>query len=159
MRRVKVAFASETGNAECLAHEIVRFLNEIGIETKEAITLYGERTSLFDEIDVLLAVVSTWGDGDPPTDAEDFHEWLVGAPPLGIERVHFAVLALGDSNYDYFCQFGKELDAELERHGGKRLRPRLDCDTDYEDHFDGWIRSIASRLATFALDSSEATAA
>jgi sulfite reductase alpha subunit-like flavoprotein len=51
----------------------------------------------------------------------------------------FAVLALGDTAFDLFCESGKEWDQILEDKGGTRVNHRVDCDVDYEDEADNWI--------------------
>ena len=56
-----------------------------------------------------------------------------------MEGVNFAVLALGDTAFEFFCESGKEWDAILEEKGGKRTNERLDCDTDYDDYAEEWI--------------------
>ncbi len=145
--RIKVVYATETGNAEDLAKDAVRRLRERGFDLGNAISLGDVGLGFFGETDLLLAVVSTWGDGEPPSEAEDFHHQLTGSAPLALDHLHFAVLALGDTSYDQFCQYGKELDAELERHGAKRLHERIDCDIDYDDYFEAWLASILQRLS------------
>tara|TARA_B100001142_G_C14197731_1_gene602511 strand:- start:249 stop:515 length:267 start_codon:yes stop_codon:yes gene_type:complete len=56
-----------------------------------------------------------------------------------MNKVHFAVLALGDTAFDLFCESGKEWDVILEDKGGTRVNNRVDCDVDYEDEADVWI--------------------
>src|SRR3546814_130169 len=75
-----------------------------------------------------------------------FFEFAEGrkAPKLG--GVRFAVLALGDSTYEYYCQAGKRLDQRFEELGAERLAPLVDCDVDYEEPAKTWIASIVDRL-------------
>lgn len=145
--RIKVVYATETGNAEDLAKDAVRRLRERGFDPGKAFSLGDTDLRLFEDTDLLLSIVSTWGDGEPPSEAEDFHHQLTSSAPLGLGHLHFAVLALGDTSYDQFCQYGKELDAELERHGANRLHERIDCDIDYDDYFEAWLASVLQRIA------------
>ena len=75
-------------------------------------------------------VISTYGDGEPPDDAAPFWEAVVQGNGLDLSGVKFSVLALGNTTYDHFCKCGRDFDAALERHGGTRIYPRVDCDVD-----------------------------
>ena len=55
--------------------------------------------------------------------------------------VNFAVLALGDTAFELFCESGKEWDKIMEQKGGTRVNDRIDCDTDYYDYVEDWIES------------------
>ena len=56
-----------------------------------------------------------------------------------LDGVKFAVLALGDTAFDLFCEAGKQWDEVLESKGASRVNERLDCDTDYDDYAYEWI--------------------
>ncbi|NRB73546.1 MAG: flavodoxin domain-containing protein [Verrucomicrobiales bacterium] len=142
---ITVTFATETGNAEDLAEEAGKFLTEKGMDNR-VIDIARLESGDLGEIETLVAIVSTWGDGEPPTDAEDFFFELRDRETMNLSHLKYAVLALGDTCYDLFCQFGKDLDAELERHGAECMLDRVDCDVDYEDSFDAWIGEVADRL-------------
>ena len=53
--------------------------------------------------------------------------------------VDYAVLALGDTAFDLFCEAGIQWDNTLEDKGGNRLNERIDCDVDYEDEAEEWL--------------------
>ena len=58
-----------------------------------------------------------------------------------MEGVNFAVLALGDTAFELFCESGKEWDTILEEKGGNRVNDRIDCDTDYDDYAEEWLEA------------------
>lgn len=95
----------------------------------------------------LLIVVSTYGEGDPPQPAAGFFEFVEGRKAPRLDGARFAVLALGDSTYEFYCQAGKRLDQRFEELGAQRLAERVDCDVDYEDQAAAWIAAVAERLA------------
>ncbi len=64
--------------------------------------------------------------------------------------VNFAVLALGDTAFEFFCESGKEWDSVLEEKGGKRTNKRIDCDTDYDDYAEEWIEETLSLMKDIA---------
>ncbi len=143
--RVAVLYGSQTGTAEGLARKCAKELKAAGFTVSVAslegyvpATLAAERCALF--------VVSTYGEGEAPDSAQAFFEQLCVEhfPLLG--DLSFAVLALGDSHYEHFCQFGKELDAKLEGLGGTRLIPRVDSDVEVDAPFAQWKKAILTRL-------------
>ena len=68
-----------------------------------------------------------------------------------MEGVHFAILALGDSSYEFFCQSGKDWDGQFEKLGATRAIDRLDCDVDYDAPAAEWLMDALPTLA--AVDS------
>ena len=65
-----------------------------------------------------------------------------------LNGTHFAVLALGDTAFDLFCEAGIQWDELLEKKGGTRFYDRIDCDTDYEDDADEWIELVLNKIAS-----------
>ena len=63
-----------------------------------------------------------------------------------LSDLEFAVLALGDTAFDLFCESGKEWDAVLENKGGTRINERIDCDTDYDDYAEDWFEETLEKF-------------
>jgi len=145
-RSLAILYGTETGNAA----ELARTLQSAAIAEGLGCTLtdmadYKVR-QLAQEQDVLI-LVSTYGEGDPPQPANGFFEFVEGRKAPKLDGVRFAVLALGDSTYEYYCQAGKRLDQRFEELGAARLAPRVDCDVDYEEAADAWIAARVVQLA------------
>src|SRR3546814_19471206 len=94
----------------------------------------------------MLIVVSTYGEGDPPQPATGFFEFIEGRKAPKLDGKRFAVLALGDSTYEFYCEAGKRLDRRFEKLGAERLAPRVDCDIAYEEAAESWIGAIVEQL-------------
>src|SRR5262245_18781249 len=58
----------------------------------------------------------------------------------------FAVLALGDTSYELFCNAGILLDARLEELGATRLTDRVDVDGYYEQPAAAWTTDLVKQL-------------
>ncbi len=95
---------------------------------------------------LLLICASTYGEGDPPPDAESFYDSLRGLAAGTLADVRFALLALGDTNYDDFCGFGKKLEHELQRLGAQPLLGRMDADVDYDGTMTAWVDGVGAAL-------------
>ncbi|MGL5048040.1 MAG: assimilatory sulfite reductase (NADPH) flavoprotein subunit, partial [Shewanella sp.] len=95
---------------------------------------------------VLLLVVSTHGEGDAPDDAIELHQFLASKRAPKLDRLHYSVLALGDSSYEFFCQTGKDFDARLAALGAKSLLPLIECDVDYEAAAGQWHADVLAAV-------------
>ena len=136
--KMLVLFGSETGNAEDLAFDTGKKAEDYGLDAD----VKGMDEVTIDELVTSKRVIifcSTWGDGEQPYNAQDLFDATSGLPENSMNDLYFAVLALGDTAFDLFCESGKEWDQILERKGGTRVNHRVDCDVDYEDEADIWI--------------------
>ncbi|MDD4350530.1 MAG: flavodoxin domain-containing protein [Opitutales bacterium] len=142
---VSVYFGTMTGNAEELATRTRDAIADLGIKvTMEdlakvpAARIAGDGEAVF--------VISTWGDGEPPDEAEEFYYAVVDGKAGSIENLRYAVVALGDSSYDDFCGCGRKLDEALEKQGAQRVLSRVDLDIDYDEGFEGWLERYLAYL-------------
>jgi sulfite reductase (NADPH) flavoprotein alpha-component len=147
MKSVTVLFASQTGNAENLAKKLGKFLKQKNIEPRIVDIAKYEGKSLEKEENIVI-ITSTYGDGDPPDSAKDFHQWLHSEAAPNLSNVKYSVLALGDSSYPDFCKCGVEFDLRLEQLGAKRMISRVDCDVEFDQEFGEWSRTIAGILSS-----------
>lgn len=146
-QRVNILFGTETGNSEDLAN---RLGEKLGTESIEAVVSSLEETNLNDlkEMEKAIIVVSTWGDGEPPSTAEEFCNALIDEQELDLSNLSYAVLALGDTNYPEFCACGKQIDEDLTRLGAKAFHERKDLDTDFDFYYDEWQNEIMQKISS-----------
>jgi sulfite reductase (NADPH) flavoprotein alpha-component len=144
-----ILYGSQSGNAEGLAHDLAAKIRmRVGGAAVSPRVLGMEH---FADIDFaaekhVLAISSTWGEGDMPDNAVAFWNWLQSDKAPGLGHATFAVLGLGDRNYRRFCQAGKNLDGRFAELGARRLRPLCECDTDYESAAHAWLEAVAVEL-------------
>ena len=144
-KEVTVLYGSQTGNAQGLAENAGKQLEQSGFQVTVS-SMSDFKPNQLKKVTNLLIVVSTHGEGDPPDNALSFHEFLHGRRAPKLENLRFSVLALGDSSYEFFCQTGKEFDQRLEELGGERISPRVDCDLDYDEPAAEWLEDVLKGL-------------
>lgn len=142
---VTVLFGSQTGNAQGLAKKLAQQLTAQGFDV--TLSSMGDyKTNNLKKVHNLFVLASTQGEGDPPDNAIPFYEFLHSKRAPQLAETKFAVLGLGDTSYEFFCQTGKDFDKRLEELGAERIVPRADCDVDFEEQAGEWIGQVLSAL-------------
>jgi len=144
-KEVTVLYGTQTGNCQSLAEEFSRKLEEQAFDVKTS-SMNDFKAKDLKKLTNVLIVVSTHGEGDPPDDTLQFYEFLNGKRAPKLDELNYAVLALGDSSYEFFCKTGKDFDARLEELGATRLAPRIDCDLDFDEPAAEWFAKVAETL-------------
>jgi sulfite reductase (NADPH) flavoprotein alpha-component len=133
---VLVAYASQTGFARQLAERSAESLRQSGLTVK--LRALGQVDGeLLATVGRALFVVSTTGEGDPPDPALGFVRGVM-AQPATLGHLRYAVLALGDREYEHFCGFGHLLDDWLRRHGARPLFDLVEVDNADESALRHW---------------------
>ncbi len=135
---LNILFGTQTGNAEALAMDIAAAARAQGMQPVVT-ALDDVSMDSLGAMKRVIVVTSTYGEGEMPDNAQLFWEALAADSAPRLDEVNFAVLALGDTGYDGFCQAGKLIDTRFEQLGGKRMKTRIDCDIDFEDAAAAWI--------------------
>lgn len=141
---VNILWGSQTGNAENLAHVIGESLSshyeikvlDMGLIDPEILL----------EMNHLIIVTSTYGDGEPPDNASELMSYLKFTDELELPELKYAVIGLGDTYYPHFCQAGKDFDKYLSKRGAHAMLERLDCDLYYEEQYQDWVNELMSVL-------------
>ncbi len=144
-RRIAVLYASQSGTAEGMARKLAKELKAQG-HTPAVSTLVGYTPAALAVESCALILASTYGDGDAPDGVQPFYEQLCLEHFPRMEKLSYAVFALGDRHYEHFCKFGKDLDAKLAALGANRLADRVDCDVDVDEPFAQWKAAMLARL-------------
>ncbi len=148
-KEVTILYGSQTGNAKGLAKKSAQTLEANGYQV--TVTAMSDfKPNNLKKLQNLLIIASTHGEGEPPDNAISFHDFINSKRAPKLENLHFSVLALGDSSYEFFCQTGKDFDARLEELGGTRLYPRFDCDVDFDEPAAEWLVGVLASLGEAA---------
>lgn len=138
---VTILYGSQTGNGRGVAKALADKAQAQGYAVNLASMGEYNVRQLKQEA-VLLLVVSTHGEGEAPDDAIELHKFLASKRAPKLDNLHYSVLALGDSSYEFFCQTGKDFDTRLAALGAKSLLPLIECDVDYEAAAGQWHADV-----------------
>ena len=142
-----VGYGSDMGNAEDAAMSLAEALEEATDIQAEAIELNQIELADLDSTTHFVVVTSTWGEGEFPDNASLFWEAISAENVSRLEHLKFAVLALGDSGYDLFCNAGRLLDERLAALGAIRLTERVDVDGSYAEPAEAWTTDVVKLVA------------
>ncbi|MEZ4469717.1 MAG: sulfite reductase flavoprotein subunit alpha [bacterium] len=147
MQPIYIIYGTESFNTEDLAERAGEVLAALDLPVPvKVVDMDDFDTGLLPALHTLLVMTSTYGNGDPPSNAEALHSYLMGDDAPRLPGLRFSVCALGDSVYPHFAQCGKDFDRRLEELGATRFVDRQDCDVDYEPPFEAWIEQVAAAL-------------
>lgn len=142
---VTILFGSQTGTGETLSKKAAKQLKAVNC----APTILDMADCSVDDLkdlQNLLIITSTYGEGEPPDNALSLHTALLADSAPKLEGLQYSVLGLGDSSYVDFCQCSKEFDARLEALGAKRCADMIECDGDPDEPFAKWIAAVTPVL-------------
>lgn len=140
-----ILYGSQTGNAKGVAQQFQAQAEAAGY-TSKLISMADYKPRQIKAETHVAVFVSTHGEGDAPDDAVEFHEFLGGKKAPKLDGLKYAVLGLGDSSYEFFCQTGKDFDERLGKLGGSAVVARQDCDVDYEESAKSWGEQLIAAL-------------
>lgn len=146
--KITIAYGTETGTAKKLATDFAASAKKTGVQVK-LVNLDQYRLNDLSKEEYFLTVVSTHGEGEPPSGAKKFYDHI-HANGFKLPNLKYGVLALGDTSYPLFCKAGEDVDAQLSKLGAQRLVTLRKCDTDYEEEAKGWFQEALHTLTSSA---------
>ncbi|HJW16168.1 MAG TPA: flavodoxin domain-containing protein [Flavisolibacter sp.] len=148
VRKITIAYATESGNSKKLAAGLAARAKKSGIQSK-LVSLDQYRLSDLTKEEWFFTIISTQGEGEPPATAKKFYDHLHQGN-ITLSNVRFGVLALGDTAYPLFCKAGEDVDAQLQKLGATRIIPLQKLDTDYEIEAENWVTSLLDLVSNNA---------
>lgn len=150
MSTMQIWFGTESGNSERLAVIAHKASERLGLEA-QLVDMAKADLSQLAEINNLLMVISTNGDGEMPLNAEFIWD-EAKEEQKKLANLTYGVLGLGDSSYDYFCQAGIDWDLYLMRGGAKQFNKRADLDLDFHEPAIEWITQSLKTISGKSAD-------
>lgn len=141
-----VVYASQSGHAESWAKHTTEQLQLI----HQHVTLKNIQkltTTDLTQYQRILWVVSTYGEGDAPDDAQHFVHKIL-SQPVDLSHLSFAILALGDKRYTNFCQFGQSIEQWLLQQKAQPLFSTVLVDQLNSRDLEQWLTGMEQLTAT-----------
>ncbi|HCF78445.1 MAG TPA: assimilatory sulfite reductase (NADPH) flavoprotein subunit [Glaciecola sp.] len=140
-----IIYGSQTGNAKGIAVAYQAKASAAGIPATVVSMADYKPRQIKNETHIAI-VVSTHGEGEAPDDAVELHEFLGSKKAPKLPNLKYAVLGLGDTSYEFFCQTAKDFDTRLATLGATAVVERVDCDVDYDSAAAKWQDDILAKI-------------
>ncbi|WP_185859672.1 diflavin oxidoreductase [Blattabacterium cuenoti] len=141
--KITLVYGTETGNAKNLAFSIVKKAKNKNIQIK-LISLDQYRLIDLKKEIYFFIIISTHGEGEPPSSAKSFFDFIHQEQDLRLDNMKYSVLALGDRSYPFFCKAGEDVDRRLHELRASRLIPLHKCDVDFESKAEEWFTTMVN---------------
>ncbi|KAI4491782.1 hypothetical protein M0804_003174 [Polistes exclamans] len=150
---ITILYASETGTAQDVAEQIWKRAKRKGLNSMVSALDDYDLTN-FGLEDLIVFVVATTGQGDPPDNMKQFWRFLLrkSLPPSMLSNVRYGVIGLGDSSYKKFNFAAKKLNKRLAQLGGIELLPIGLADDQHDLGIDAvltlWVKKFWEKIAS-----------
>lgn len=119
--RFLLLYASQTGQAEAIARRLNNAALERGFQPDlHCVSQFGREFDLTKE-SCFIVVTSTTDEGLVPENARRFLRYLRKAPDGLLSGTKYAVLGLGDTNYNNFCNGARTFESQFDALGATRF--------------------------------------
>lgn len=142
---MRVLYGSNSGASQEFAAQVASMARNVGfITTLSSLDQAVEEHALVPDGRLIVIVTSTYN-GNPPDNAVKFKAWLAGSEKGSLAGMRFAVFGVGNSQWQTYQQFPKQVDALLGQCGAQRVQRLGACDVDgasFESDFDDWVEGL-----------------
>ncbi|WP_369833336.1 flavodoxin [Companilactobacillus pabuli] len=142
MTKVKIVFASITGNDEDIAYVLTEKFEELGCEVDMSEVSQTD-AAYFEDSDICVVASYTYDQGIVPDEALDFYDDM---QDLDLSGKVYGVCGSGDTFYEDFCravdEFGKIFEQVGATRGAQSVKVELDPEQDDIDNLDHFAESI-----------------
>ena len=145
--KIDIYFGSQTGTAEKFAKVLDEEAADLGVNARVVDMEDFDKEELA-KTELAIFVAATHGEGDPTDNALRMHTWLKksakGKQIDLLAGLQYTVFALGDTEYEKYCESGRFFDKKLGEVGGKRAFELGlgDSSNDLEGDFATWKTNL-----------------
>lgn len=144
-KRCTILYGTQTATAEGFAKVMAREAQRLKVPTVVS-DLEFYQGNMLDTENLVIFVVATYGEGEPPDTMQEFYQFLMdeNRRPGEFDGVKYAVFGLGDRQYKLFCQMGVAIDERMEELGAERVYGLGcgDASQNLEEAFDAWRQDL-----------------
>ncbi|KAF0318362.1 NADP/FAD dependent oxidoreductase [Colletotrichum asianum] len=100
-----IFWGSQSGTAEGFAHRLAREFHQrfkLNALVSDLSDYDAETIALIPESKLCIFVMSTYGEGDPSDNAQDFVSWSSRTTGVSLEHLKYAAFGCGNSNYRFY---------------------------------------------------------
>lgn len=149
-KRFLLLYGTQKGQAQAIAEEIGQQADRHGFIADIFSLQDLDKFCLEEEKDPVVIVISTTGSGEPPEPAAKFVRGIQykELPADHLAHLRYGILALGDSEFTFFCNGGKIVDRRLQELGAKHFYDTgcADDSIGLELVVDPWIEGLWAAL-------------
>lgn len=142
---ITVLYGGKTGNSKFIAEQLKEQFQKYELYPS-VISMNDYDLNQLPNEKYLFIVVSTRGEGEPPSQAKAFYKHLFGKQHSHLPNLNYSVCALGDSSYQNFCKTGKDIDSQLKKLGAKAYIPLIKCDLAFKTKAEFWASSLLNKF-------------
>ncbi|PCJ31943.1 MAG: sulfite reductase subunit alpha [Gammaproteobacteria bacterium] len=137
-----ILYGSQSGNCEVLAKDLKKYSASQGFEAKIE-ELDSSSLAALAQLQHVLIICSTFGEGEPPDNAKNFYQSIMDADGVTLPAtLNYSVCGLGDSSYTYFNKCAIDIDTRLAEMGATPCHDIISCDAAFEDDYAQWKSAI-----------------
>jgi len=151
MTKVKIVFASITGNDEDIAYVLTEKFEEFGCSVDMSEVSQTDAAD-FEDSDICIIASYTYDQGIVPDEALDFYDDM---KDLDLSEKTFGVCGSGDTFYEDFCravdEFSKVFEDTGAIKGSDSVKVELDPEQEDIDHLDAFAEEIYKKAQEMGL--------
>ncbi|KAI3556761.1 NADP/FAD dependent oxidoreductase [Colletotrichum abscissum] len=151
---IVIFWGSQSGTAEAFAHRLARDFHQrfkLNALVADLSDYDPETISLIPGSKLAVFIMSTYGEGDPSDNAQDFVSWADAATGVSLAHLKYAAFGCGNSNYRFYNKVIDDVVVALSKFNATAVLPTGKGDeatrTTEEDFMD-WKESLFKTLVS-----------